>query len=327
MLLVLPIMFCGCGQVGDSAQGADLYNMKSKCPWFDKNKLKMVWTLYLIPDEQRLIYVSFKARMLDEKLRPYSEIYVTIISKNKKAMEMKKTYRYSDLQIIDKDFNIRIGQNYIRKFIRNGVTYYRCYLNFKDENQHVKLDVELKQTVDSWMSGGSTLLSWEKHKNYFEYEIPCPKADLNGTLTIDSDIKQLEGIGYLDNIRWLKSDVPQKPWWYWGLFYSGPYTILWTKLYYPHAKSFLLVSKDANCILDWKEIEPDRISVFSEAEAVTFDYKDRSLSMNCRIDTTSFLPEEFFTFFAPFELHVRDSEAEHYDSGQMVLEIGEWESF
>ncbi len=315
-----------CGNSGSTA--ADPFEMSSRCAWYDPEKLAMQWTFYFITDDGSLVYVGFAGRLHDSAGKPFAGINLVVLRDNEQVINVWNRYPPNKLVVRDTDLDVTLGSNRIVRQQTDGGNVYKCYLEIDDKGRHIVLDATVEQTVKTCRKGGFNLLSYEEFGNYFEYEVPCPRGRLSGSLTVDGKKEGLRGTGYLESIRWLKSQLKRPARWYWGYAYADPYTVLFFKPGdYPHARTLLTLHRDGECVAvvedgDLRVSPPDRGN-----GAFSLIYGEEDLDVVLRVDSRARRSRDFPIYIAPFELDLRHGQLRHSYQGNMVFEIGEWRSF
>ena len=314
------------GNSGPTA--ADPFEMGSRCAWYDPEKLALQWTYYFVTDDGALVYVGFAGRLHDSSGKPFAGINLVVLEENREVINLWQRYPAGDLVIRDTDLDVSLGANAIGKRRVDGRERYTCHLELNDRGRAIVLDAAVEQTVKTCRKGGFNLLSHEELGNYFEYEVPCPRGRLSGSLTVDGKKEELRGTGYLESIRWLKSQLEHPARWYWGYAYADPYTVLFFKPGdYPNARTLLTLHRDGECAAvvedgDLRVSPPDR-----DNGAFALIYGEEDLDVALRVDSRARRSRDFPIYIAPFELDLRHGQLRHSHRGSMVFEIGEWRSF
>jgi 4-hydroxybenzoate polyprenyltransferase len=306
----------------------DPFGMAARCPWFEADKLNVQWTFYMISGDGKLIYVGFAPRLHDPDGRPFAGVNLVVLDRNREVLSFWNRFPTGAAHIGDTDLDAVIGKNRISRTTEGGRTRYAVHLELDDAGRPVNLDATMERAAEPCRPGGFQLLSREDTGNYFEYEVPCPKAALEGTLTAGGRTVHLTGLGYLESIRWLRSPLARPARWFWGYLYSGPYSVLFFQPEgYPQAHNLLLVSDGAECVA---VIEGGALRVTappSGSGEVSVEYEGAGLSLSLAVDSGARGSGGFPIFLAPYRLDLRFEGSSHTDSGTMVFEIGEWSSF
>lgn len=315
-------------RVSSGPTAADPFEMGNRCAWYDPAKLSMQWTYYLVTDDGALVYVGLAGRLHDPEGGPFAGINLVVLEGNREVINIWQRYSPDELVLGDTDLDVSLGANAIGKQRVDGRNRYTCHLELDDGGRSIALDAAVDQTVDTCKEGGFTLLSWEEQGHHNEYEVPCPRGRLSGSLTVDGKRRALRGEGYLESIRWLKSPLVRPARWYWGYLYDGPYTVLFFKPGdYPHARSLLTVSRDGECAAVVWDGDLRLSPPTPENQRLAFGYRDERLELSLEVDAGARRTRSFPIFLAPYVLELRLG-AEHRESrGTMVFEIGEWRSF
>ncbi len=306
----------------------DPFLMAQRCPWFEADKLNVQWTAYMVTDDERLVYVGFAPRLHGPDGKPFAGVNLVVLEKAREVMNLWNRFPTDAARIEDTDLTATIGRSRISKIAAGGRTRYTVHLDLDDAGRPVTLDATLDQTAESCRPGGFRLLSSEKTGNHFEYEIPCPRAALEGSLDAGGRRAMLKGLGYLESIRWLRSPAARPARWFWGYLHSGPYTVLFFEPEdYPGARSLLLFSEGSECVA---AVEGRGLRVTPPTAGnpeVGVEFEEDGLSLSLAIDSGVRGGSGFPIFLAPYRLDLRRGGATHSDRGTMVFEIGEWKSF
>lgn len=326
LVAVLLVLWWLQGNSGPTA--ADPFEMGSRCAWYDPQELALQWTYYLVTDDGALVYVGFAGRLHDSAGKPFAGINLVVLEENREVINLWQRYPAGDLVIRDTDLDVTLGANAIGKQRAQGQTRYTCHLELDDGGRSIVLDATVEQTVDTCQDGGFTLLSWEEQGHHNEYEVPCPRGRLSGSLTVDGERRSLRGDGYLESIRWLKSPVVRPVRWYWGYAHAEPFTVLFFRPDdYPHARTLLTVSRGRECeavVLDGDL----RVSPPTPASSTfSLRYEDQQIELSLQVDTRARKARAFPIYLAPYDLDLKFEGARHRASGTMVFEIGRWDAF
>ncbi|MCP4674541.1 MAG: hypothetical protein GY854_03290 [Deltaproteobacteria bacterium] len=307
----------------------DPFRMGERCSWYDASKLSMQWTYYFVTNDGALVYIGFAGRLHAPDGRPFSGINLVVLRDNKEVINLWNRFPTEALEIREIDLDISLGPNKILREIIDGKNRYTCHLEVKrDDGQSIVLDAVFSQVVDTCRDGGFNLLSWEEQGNYFEYEVPCPKGQLSGSLIVDGKNQSIDGNGYLESIRWLKSDLIKPAQWHWGYAYTGPYTVLFFRPgEYPHTRTLLSISRGADCVAVIEDAEMKVSQPTQTSGDLSLEYKGEELDLLLTVDSHASRTKSFPIFLAPYEIDLRIGETHHQDRGIMVFEKGEWKSF
>lgn len=315
-------------QASSGPPAADPFEMGNRCAWYDPDELSMQWTYYLATDDGALVYVGFAGRLRDPAGEPFAGINLVVLEENREVINLWQRYSPEELVLRDTDLDVNLGANAIGKQRVDGRNRYTCHLELDDGGRSIVLDAAVDQTVDTCRAGGFTLLSWEEQGHHNEYEIPCPRGRLSGSLTVDGERRALRGDGYLESIRWLRSPVVRPVNWYWGYAHADPFTVLFFKPGdYPHARTLLTISRGRECeavVLDGDlRVSPPT----PESGVFSLRYEDQQIELLLDVDTRARKARAFPIYIAPYDLDLRFERAHHRASGTMVFEIGRWDSF
>jgi 4-hydroxybenzoate polyprenyltransferase len=306
----------------------DPFRMAARCPWFEADDLNVQWTFYMVSDDGKLVYVGFAPRLHDPDGRPFSGVNLVVLDRNREVANLWNRFPTDAAHIGDTDLDATIGKNRISRTDEGGRARYAVHLELDDGGRAVDLDATMERIAKPCRPGGFQLLSWEETGNHFEYEVPCPKAALEGTLVAGGRAVHLTGLGYLESIRWLRSPLARPARWYWGYLHSGPYSVLFFQPEgYPHARSLLLVSGGEECAA---AIEGGALRVTAPPSGggeVRVEYEGADLSLSLAVDSAAREGAGFPIFLAPYRLDLRLEGSAYADSGTMVFEVGQWSSF
>jgi 4-hydroxybenzoate polyprenyltransferase len=306
----------------------DPFRMADRCPWFEAEKLNVQWTLYGVTDDSQLVYVGFAPRLHAPDGRPFAGVNLVVLDRNREVLNLWNRFPVSAARIADTDLDATIDKNHLSQTTVGGRTRYAVHLELDDAGRPVTLDATMERTVPPCRPGGFELLSLEETGNHFEYEVPCPRAVLEGTLDAGGRRARLVGLGYLESIRWLRSPLAGSARWFWGYLHSGPYTVLFFEPEdYPRAKSLLLVSRGADCVAAIEDGELRVSPPTDESPETRVEYTGGDLSLKLVIDARKPAGSGFPIFLAPYRLELSRGGAAHSGRGAMVFEIGEWSSF
>ncbi|MDD5309234.1 MAG: hypothetical protein PHU25_18120 [Deltaproteobacteria bacterium] len=301
----------------------DPFGMAARCPWYDPDRLAMQWTVYLVTDDGRLIYVGFAGRLFADDGKPFSGVNAVVQRDNVKVVDAWQRLPADALRLRAVDADLTIGESRLHKEPGDPAAYLGHVEVLADGAPWV-LDFRMEQLVGSCRRGGFTLLSSLATGNHFEYEVPCPKARMTGTIVIGGRSETISGLGYVETIRWLKSGMERPATWRWGYAHAGDDTVLFFKPDYPLARSLLLVSRGPSCVL----ADDDAALDLSEGDGrVVVRHGGDGLALSLSVDTTVQRQGGFPIFLAPYDLTLTEHGQTRNASGRMVFETGEWRSF
>ncbi len=182
-------------------------------------------------------------------------VEITIYNPQGKKIQKIYDYKQSDLMVSKKNANLRIGNNYIKVDYSNEK--FPTYEISLDEREY-GLNLFYKAKVQGWMPGkGYTEFS---NKGHFGWCVALPKAEVEGTITVDNNNISVKGIGYHDH-NWLNFNLAfVVDYWYWGRIYSDTFTIIFAyikcnKKMENFPIHVLMVAKDENVIMSTGEYE------------------------------------------------------------------------
>ncbi len=182
-------------------------------------------------------------------------VEITFYKPNGEKIQNLYNYSRSDFTASYERPDVRIGNNYIKSDFTNGK--FPTYEVFMDEGEfgfHLKFTAK----VHSWIPG-SGFTQFGK-KGHFGWCVGLPKADVEGTITVNGETLQIKGIGYHDH-NWLNFNFQlYLDYWYWGRLYSENFTFLYAYIMcnkkvdnYPI--KVLMLAKDEKVILSTGEYE------------------------------------------------------------------------
>jgi 4-hydroxybenzoate polyprenyltransferase len=306
----------------------DPFGMAARCPWFEADELNVQWTFYMVSDGGELVYVGFAPRLHDQGGRPFAGVNLVVLDRNREVLNLWNRFPTDAAHIADTDLDAVIGKNRISRIAEGGRARYAVHLELDDAGRPVDLDATMERVAEPCRPGGFQLLSRKETGNFFEYEVPCPRATLEGTLAARGRTTHLTGLGYLESIRWLTSPLARPARWYWGYLYSGPYSVLFFQPEgCPNARSLLLVSDGAECVA---AIEAGALRVTAPSTGsgeVRVEYDGADLSLSLAVDSSARGGGGFPIFLAPYRLRLRFEGSSRADRGTMVFEAGQWSSF
>jgi hypothetical protein len=138
----------------------------------------------------------------------------TLISHNKKIYILKDFYASTEVPFVQLE-----GKDVIRGYIDNSTGDWVYDLSFGDA--HISIDLQFIGSTKGWkgqLHGGD----W--------WAVIFPKADVSGTLKINNNIIELEGIGYHDHNWEVTIFAGINFGWFWGKIHSKSYSMIWANI-------------------------------------------------------------------------------------------------
>ncbi|MFO8072550.1 MAG: hypothetical protein R6V85_11810 [Polyangia bacterium] len=307
----------------------DPLGMAERCPWYDSEKLSLQWTVYLVTGDGTLIYVGFAGRLFGPDGEPFSGVNLVVIRDGVRRIDRWVRFPPERFELEARDLVARLDRNRIVKREREGRTIYDLQVRIPpgEDGERISVDAELKRRVGDCDPDGTALISRRENGNYFEYAVPVLDAGLSGTLEIGGERTRLEGRGYLESIRWLRSPMERPARWYWGYLHAGDLSLLVFHPDYPGARDLVLIAGGGRCaevVADAGiEVQPPRPD---EMRAVLTGV-DPGPEFRLEVDARARRELGFPIFLAPYELEIERSGRKRTHDGTMVFELGEWRSF
>ncbi|MFX0008936.1 MAG: lipocalin-like domain-containing protein [Candidatus Hermodarchaeota archaeon] len=182
-------------------------------------------------------------------------VEITIYKPTGEKIQRIFDYEHSDLIASTKDANVKIGNNYINvDYTNEELPTFEIFLKEEDIGIHL----HYKPKVRGWMPGeGYTEFG---NMGEFGWAIAIPRADVEGTLTVNNQEITVKGIGYHDH-NWLTFNLVRVvEYWYWGRVYSKNFTIIYAyikcnKKMDNYPINILMVAKGEKIILSTGEFE------------------------------------------------------------------------
>jgi 4-hydroxybenzoate polyprenyltransferase len=312
----------------DAPAADDPFGMAARCSWYEAERLNVQWTFYMVTDDGRLVYVGFAPRLHDPDGRPFAGVNLVVLDGNREALSLWNRFPVGAARIGATDLDAAIGANRLSRRDIGGRARYTVHLELEDGGRAIRLDAEMERVVEPCRPGGFALLSWAETGNHFEYEVPCLRGALAGTLDDGGKRTRLDGLGYLESIRWLRSRMDKPARWLWGYLHDDEISALFfAPEGYPHARSLLLVADGAECVA---AVEGGPLSVTGpspETGEVRAAFESVDLAMELSVDSRARGGGGFPIFVAPYRLDLRRGGAVYTDRGAMVFEIGQWSAF
>ena len=160
----------------------------------------------------------FRAR---HELTGKTGVQITIYKPNEEKLELVVDYDHSDFVIEEGTANLSIGKNYIKvDYTNEKLPIFEIFLEEEDMGIHLTYKVN----VEGWMPGkGYTEFG---DMGQFGWVVAIPRADVEGTITVEGEEMAVKGLGYHDH-NWLTFMMPRfVEYWYWGRFASENFTFI-----------------------------------------------------------------------------------------------------
>ena len=180
---------------------------------------------------------------------------IWIYKPNGEKIQKVIDYNHSDF-IASKDLaDVQIDQNYIKvDYSNKEFPVYEIYLDEGEYGFHLKY----KALVHGWKPGKGYIEFGRS--NQFGWVVALPRAEVEGTIKIDNEIIQANGIGYHDH-NWLNFNFAMIiDYWYWGRIYSNNFTVIFAyikcnKKMDNYPIQVLMLAKNEKVILSTGEYE------------------------------------------------------------------------
>jgi len=307
----------------------DPLGMAERCPWYEAEKLSLQWTAYLVTGDGTLIYIGFAGRLFDPDGEPFSGVNLVVIRDGEKRIDRWARFPAERFGLKARDLFAELERNRIVKREREGRTIYdlKVRLPAGEDGERISLDAELERRVGECDPDGTALISRRENGNYFEYEVPVLDAGLSGTLDVGGERTRLEGRGYLESIRWLRSPMERPARWYWGYLHADELSLLVFHPDYPGARDLVLIADGGRCaeVVAGAGIEVQPPSPDEMRAVLTGG--DPGPEFRLEVEARARQESSFPIFLAPYELNIERNGRRLTHDGTMVFELGEWRSF
>jgi len=228
-------------------------------------------------------------------------VEITIYKPNGEKVQKIFDYERSDLVATKENANVQIGKNYIKvDYTNEKLPAYEIFLDEDDLGIHLYYTPKLR----GWMPGeGFTEFGT---LGQFGWAVAIPRADVKGTIKVDSKEMEVKGIGYHDH-NWITFNLVRVvEYWHWGRVYSDNFTIIYAyikcnKKMDNYPINILMIAKGEEIIHSTGEFEfIQKGFTYNEkagnkyTNSITFKLSDRqSISLNVQkiIDADNLLFE------------------------------------
>jgi hypothetical protein len=182
-------------------------------------------------------------------------VEITIYKPNGEKIQKVVEYLHSDLRASQDTANIQIGENYIKvNYSNNEFPRYEIFLDEGEYGLHLKYTAK----VHGWKPGNGYIEFGKS--NQFGWVVALPRADVEGTIKVNNEVIQVEGIGYHDH-NWLNFNFAfLLDYWLWGRVYSENFTVIYAyikcnKRMENYPIKVLMLAKNENVLLSTGEYE------------------------------------------------------------------------
>ena len=182
-------------------------------------------------------------------------VEIVIYKPNGTKIQQVINYDHSDFIASRNLADVQIGQNYIKvDYSNKDFPIYEIYLDEGEYGFHLKY----KALVPGWKPGKGYIEFGRS--NQFGWVAALPRAEVEGTIKIDNEIIQVNGMGYHDH-NWLNFNFAMIiDYWYWGRIYSDNFTVIFVyikcnKKMDNYPIQVLMLAKNERVILSTGEYE------------------------------------------------------------------------
>ncbi len=134
-----------------------------------------------------------------------------------------RPYTKADLNISPEICDVRVGNNSAKVTypVGGGLPTYRLHI----AEGELAADLTFTVRIPGWRPGqGKTIYG---NSGYFAWIVPIPRADVEGTITVNGTVIPAKGVGYHDH-NWGTADMKRiLTHWYWGRIYAEDFTLIY----------------------------------------------------------------------------------------------------
>jgi hypothetical protein len=307
----------------DEAAGPDPFALEKKISWYNPEKLTAQWlTLLQLADGR---YVS--VRLIWRKKSPvdiiYPGVHIIVYEKGQPAVTLFEPLADPAETVLFSNSSVVLGSNVIEKTSIGEGNGYSLAFQAADSENSISIDATLLQTISPCRNQAYPLLISEKLKNYVEYEIVCPRGQLSGYITINGKKEPLQGTGFIETFRWLKSETQDPLTWHRAIAQAGPYFILLQKAYYPDDGSLFLLASSDGCM---HEVVDGDFRVTENETGQKLYFKDDKMDLEITLEPGAEKLKKNVLHILPYSLRFMYDGQPYSAEDVLFYEAGNWKS-
>ena len=283
----------------------------------------MQWTAYLRGESGRLVYVAFAARLFppDADGRPFAGVNVVVLDGGEKLIDRWRRVPPQAARVAPGGRRVTIGESELALDDSTDPPRFRLRAVAGEGARRVEVSGTLAWEIGDCRPAGFTLLSDRERGHHMEYAVPVLDGPFLGRLEAGGATERVDGRGYLESIRWLRSPMVRPARWYWGFATGVPGALLVFHPDYPGAQSLVLEGRGAGCAT---AVEDAALEVRRAGDRVIVERRAGADGFELAVEDRRRPADPFPIFLAPYTLDRKESETSR---GEMVFEVGEWRSF
>ena len=191
-----------------------------------KGNLEWWYFDFRFGDGSTLVVIFFTKEQMDRKkgLRPLLEVRFKRPGQDP-IVDNVDDIPASHFRASRKRCDVRMGGNTVKAVASgNGLTY---TLNVVGKKSRIRADLVLTRLAPSWRYGTGEFYFDEERRKLMGWVVPVPRGEVQGTLEVDGQELQVEGLGYHDH-NWTNVDLHCiMDAWNWGRIFDEEHTLLY----------------------------------------------------------------------------------------------------